>query len=481
MDGVSQISAETSQFDHSDISTDTAPTAPNRLQFWEAEHTRPEFEQGGEENADLINVANSYLDKCMAHPYLPVAEIRAQQLARMKELVEMAYRDIPVYRAKYKAAGFKPSDLHDLRRHPEDSGHHQAGADRGLPGPVRQPQVQQRESVSDAVVGLVRPDAADPRRLRRDSHRHDPGRPPVRDAERQQVSRKGSARPRLHRAVVVRLDRRQVSDRVHFEPHPAGARGPASARPRAANAVLYPSNLEALMPHVDEFQLAPVSRGHAFGIFLAAQRAGMVAAARRARARRILLRGGDAHRARDACGHYHVCEDTVHLDVLDPATLQPQLAGQSGIAVITNLLNEAMPFIRYVQGDYVTLPANPEPCDNQLVADRQHRRAPERRLHQPRRPQGPGRQHARRHLSLDVRLRPAPGAVRDRADADVDLVEARFVLGARHARESLHASIAHLEDLLSMCLEHPVDVKAIVSTSSRPRSGKRRPIRREMA
>ena len=50
----------------------------------------------------------------MAHPYLPVEEIRAQQFARIKELVEMAYREIPVYRAKYKKAGFKPSHLQDL-------------------------------------------------------------------------------------------------------------------------------------------------------------------------------------------------------------------------------------------------------------------------------------------------------------------------------------------------------------------------------
>jgi phenylacetate-CoA ligase len=116
MDGVSHLSVdslistdfeEASQLDH------VAPTAgaPNRLQFWEAEHTRPEFEQGGEENSDLINVANNYLEKCMAHPYLPVEEIRAQQFARIKELVKMAYRDIPVYRNKYKKAGFKPSHL----------------------------------------------------------------------------------------------------------------------------------------------------------------------------------------------------------------------------------------------------------------------------------------------------------------------------------------------------------------------------------
>jgi phenylacetate-CoA ligase len=63
------------------------------------------------------------------------------------------------------------------------------------------------------------------------------------------------------------------------------------------------------------------------------------------------------------CGHYHVCEDSVHLDVLDLETLQPQLPGRSGLAVVTNLLNEAMPFICYVQGDYVTRPENPEPCE----------------------------------------------------------------------------------------------------------------------
>src|SRR5258708_39495519 len=62
-------------------------------------------------------------------------------------------------------------------------------------------------------------------------------------------------------------------------------------------------------------------------------------------------------------GNYHVCEDTVHLDVLDPVTMEPQIPPQSGIAVITNLLNEAMPFIRDVQGDSSTQPLTPQPSD----------------------------------------------------------------------------------------------------------------------
>ena len=43
-----------------------------------------------------------------------------------------------------------------------------------------------------------------------------------------------------------------------------------------------------------------------------------------------------------------------------------------------------------------------------------------------------------------------------------------------------HGSVAHLEDLLAMCLEHPVDVKANVVTSFPARTGKRRPIRCEV-
>jgi phenylacetate-CoA ligase len=54
------------------------------------------------------------------------------------------------------------------------------------------------------------------------------------------------------------------------------------------------------------------------------------------------------------CGHYHICEDTVRLDVLDPDTLKPINKG-TGIAVATNLLNIAMPFIRYFQGDYISV------------------------------------------------------------------------------------------------------------------------------
>jgi len=62
-----------------------------------------------------------------------------------------------------------------------------------------------------------------------------------------------------------------------------------------------------------------------------------------------------------------------------------------------------------------------------------------------------------------------------------DQVEARVVLGTDTPLSRLHGSIAHLEDLLATCLEHPVQVTAHALDVFPPKVGKRRPIRREMA
>ena len=53
-------------------------------------------------------------------------------------------------------------------------------------------------------------------------------------------------------------------------------------------------------------------------------------------------------------GLYHMCEDAVRLDIVDCDTWKVKDQGR-GIAVGTNLLNTAMPFIRYVQGDVITI------------------------------------------------------------------------------------------------------------------------------
>jgi phenylacetate-CoA ligase len=178
-------------------------------------------------------------------------------------------------------------------------------------------------------------------------------------------------------------------------------------------------------------------------------------------------------------GTYHVCEDTVHLDVLDPVTMQPQPAGQSGIAVITNLLNEAMPFIRYVQGDYITLPETPAKSDinwsqiatidgrlNDAFVNSDGRKVPAGSI-----------LDATYRWMFDSNLHLAQFEIVQRG---ADLVEARVVLGKDMPLSRLEGSIAHLEDLLGLCLEHPVRVKPTVLDVFPPKTGKRRPIRREV-
>jgi phenylacetate-CoA ligase len=166
--------------------------------------------------------------------------------------------------------------------------------------------------------------------------------------------------------------------------------------------------------------------------------------------------------------------------VLDPVTMEPQIPGQSGIAVITNLLNEAMPFIRYVQGDYITQPVNQEPSDinwsqiasidgrlNDAFINRDGRKVPAGSI-----------LDATYRWMFDCNLHLAQFEIVQRG---FHLVEARVVLGNDNPETRLNSSISHLEDLLSVCLEHPVQVKATVLDVFPPKTGKRRPIRREMA
>ena len=435
----------------------------------------------GKRIPDLINVANNYLEKCMAHPYLPVEEIRAQQFARIKELVKMAYRDIPVYRNKYKKAGFKPSHLKtydDIQKIPVITKPELVAAfpDQCVNRKFKSDSLfPTRSSGSSGQTLLIRVD-------------YDAILTDTIQGVRQFAMQSGNdykendllahvyTVPWWFDSIGGKYPTAFISNLI---PPSRVAQHLRYLAPRTLS--LYPSSLDGLMPHVDEFKstLNVVVTHSEYSS----------KAQRQEWSRQLGVPVLDEYSSEEATrialempdGHYYVCEDTVHLDVLDPVTMEPQVAGQSGIAVITNLLNEAMPFIRYVQGDYITLPVNPAPSKinwSQIASI-------DGRLNDAfinkRRPQGSRRQHPRCDLSLDVRLRPASGAVRDRAD--------RCRLRSRRAscsapprrRTRLHGSIPHLEDLLSICLEDKVRVKAVVLDAFPPKVGKRRPIRREMA
>lgn len=81
--------------------------------------------------------------------------------------------------------------------------------------------------------------------------------------------------------------------------------------------------------------------------------------------------------AAPSCGGYtcvagslHFLEDTHVLETLDPVTLEPVPDGAPGVSVVTNLISEASPQIRFVVGDYTTLRRDGCDCGrSHVIAD----------------------------------------------------------------------------------------------------------------
>jgi len=458
---------------------ETSHAAPERLQFWESEHTRPDFQPGGEAAPELVAATDNYLGECMRHPYLPVATIRDKQFARIKELVELAYREIPVYRAKYQAAGFKPEHLRDwddIQKIPVITKPELVAAfpDQCVNRKYNEKDLfPTRSSGSSGQTLLIRVD-------------YDAILTDTIQGVRQFAMQSGFdykendllahvyTVPWWFDSIGGKYPTAFISNLI---PPARVAQHLRYLGPRMLS--LYPSSLDALMPHVDEFSSS---------LNLAVTHSEYSSRAQRHEwSRQLGVPVLDEYSSEEATrialempdGNYYVCEDTVHLDVLDPDTMQLQAAGQSGIAVITNLLNEAMPFIRYVQGDYITRPVNPKQSDinwsqiasidgrlNDAFINREGRKVPAGSI-----------LDATYRWMFDCNLHLAQFEIVQRG---FGLVEARVVLGADTPYSRLKSSIAHLEDLLALCLEHPVRVMAQSLDVFPPKTGKRRPIRREM-
>lgn len=456
------------------------PLDRDHLEFWESERTRPNFTHLKNGSPDYFKMAGQdYLKTCMEHPFLPISSVRQQQFERISELVRMAYHHIPVYRDKYKAAGFSPSDLKsydDIQNIPIITKSELIEAFPGRCLNARYPREElfpTRSSGSSGQTLLIRVD--------------------------EQAILKDTMQGVRQFAMQSGLKYRPDDLLMHVYTVPwwyssVGGQYPtgfiSNVIPPAQVAMhlhkiapqilsCYPSNLEALLPYAEQFKQ---------NLYLAVIHSEQSShAARKLWSNQLGCLVLDEYSSEEAtrialempCGHYHVCEDAVHLDVLDPATQKPQTKGKSGLAVVTNLLNEAMPFIRYVQGDFVTQPENPGSCDinwshissidgrmNDAFINQYGRKVPAGSL-------------------LDVTYRWMYDRDLHLAQFELvqkkpNLVEAKFILGSNATGTRLRGAIAHLEDLLALCLEHSVKVNAEVVTGFWDQDGKRRPIRCEV-
>lgn len=463
-----------------DIRQEPSPSNRECLEFWESEQTRPVFnaQTSGPPNY-FLTTGQDFLKDAMQHPSLPEAVIKEQQLQRIKELVELAYKDIPVYRKKYQAAGFSPDDLRsfaDIEKIPIITKSELIAAfpDECLnPNYEREYLYPTRSSGSSGQTLLIR---VDEEAILKDTMQG------IRQFALQSNFRYKASDllahvytvPWWYNSVLGSFKTAFISNVI---PPSRVAEHLKTIAPEILSC--YPSNLEALIPYKDVFKDS---------LYLAVTHSEY--SSRKARDEWSLRLGCpvlDEYSSEEGtrialelpCGHYHICEDTVHMEALDPLTMKPQKAGESGIAVITNLLNTAMPFIRYVQGDCITLPQTKASCSinwSQVGSIDGRINDAFINIHGRRVPAGSLLDVTYRWMfDMDLHL-----SQFELVQKEKQVIEATFVPGALGVETRLQAAIGHLETLLSMCMEHPVQVKARSVASFPESSAKRRPIRSEV-
>jgi phenylacetate-CoA ligase len=451
---------------------------PECLEFWESERTRPNFKPVTKTDF-FSNFGQEYLENYMKHCYLDKLKINQIKFERICQLVDLAYHHIPVYQEKYKKAGFNPSHLNCLEdiekipiitkqeliaAFPQNCLNHQfkpqdlyPTRSSGSSGETLLIRVNEQAIFKDTIHG-IRQFAL-------------------------QSGLKYCSDDLLAHVYTVPWWFNNVADKYYmaFISNVIPPNKVADYLQKLAPQIisLYPSNLEALLPYSDYFNenlYLVVTHSEYSSKF-----------ARTIWSKKLGCPVLDEYSSEEAtrialelpCGHYHVCEDAVHLEVLDPQTNKSQRDGVSGIAVITNLLNEAMPFIRYVQSDFITRPLNPKQCHinwsqlecidgrlNDSFINNEGRKIPSGSL-------------------LDITYRWMFDKNLDLEQFELvqkktDVIEANFVLNSKTKETSVKEAIMHLENLLSLCLEHHTIVIANIVSSFTATSGKRRPIRCEV-
>ncbi len=454
----------------------------NRLQFWESEATRPIIRGASAQGHEALErIAEDRLPSLLSQPFRAASAIRYAQFERIQELVARAYEEVPFYAERYRAAGFRPWDLaswEDFERLPVITKDDllQAGLGRTLSSrwPAEDLFATRTFGTSGKTLLI---------RVNLDAIVVD-----TLQGVRQFWLQSGLRYAHDHMAAMI-YTLPWWFESVGDEFRSAFVSGVIPPQPMAEILAeldphvmsCYPTNLKALLDldrpfRGDNLHLAVVHSEYSSPH------------ERRAWGRKLGVPVRNEYSTEEAtrialelpCGHHHVCDDAVYLEVLNPETMTPQAAGKPGVAVVTNLLNEAMPFIRYVQGDYVTRPASPARCligwsqldsidgrINDSFADFTGREVPAGTI-------------------LDV-------VYRWMFDADLivnefelvqsapDAIRATFMPDCGTPEAKVRNAVEHLRDLLTLCLGCPVKVTAECVCAFPRRPGKRRPIRREFA
>ena len=334
------------------------------VRYWESAETAPNvFEPSCELHEMLLQAHIEKWPSLSRAPFDSRKQIKAGQLRRIKELVSLAYERIPLYRAKYQAAGIAPRDIanfDDFAKIPPVKKNELIAA---FPDQCvdlsRFNSDELFTTRSSGSSGFTLPIYVDPKSILLDTLQG------VRQFWLQSAKRYEAGDRVVHLCTIPwwfsSVGGSYLANFISSLIPPVEV-GKILKNIGPEILACYPSNLQSLTPYLKGLSSLYLVVTHSeqssrFERLQISSRLGVP----------VLDEYSSEEATRIAlelpCGHYHLCEDAVYTEILDPVTLQPQKAGEAGLVTITNLLNEAMPFIRYIQGDVGRLSGAQRKCD----------------------------------------------------------------------------------------------------------------------
>lgn len=296
------------------------------------------------------------LKKIFKQPFLPREIVEEQQLLRIKELVTIAYHHVPFYHDKYKSVGFLPEDLktwRDYHRLPHVTKDELIDA---FPTRCVHTSYNQNElfpTRSSGSSGKTLRIFVDPAAIVTDTLQG------IRQFWLQTDGAYKASHSLTHVYTVPwwvdHLNDNDYQNIFISSLITPDKIGEILGKIKTNILSLYPSNLASLLPYLSHEALE--------NLMLVVTHSEMSSKhERKQMSQKLGVAVLDEYSSEELTrialelpnGFYHISEDSVRLDILDPQNMMVKDSG-TGIVVATNLLNEAMPFIRYVQGDYVTI------------------------------------------------------------------------------------------------------------------------------
>ncbi len=335
-----------------------------RLEFWESEETKPKSIKPRRSTVNQLDIHyRANLAKIKRRPYSSVDIIREFQWKRIQELVNYAYDSVPFYKKHYGKVGFEPGDLKcwedffnlplvykeqlieaglekttSVRFNQDDIFHTRSS---GSSGKVLRISVNKDAIIEDTIQGI--------RQFWLQSNNK---------YNWNHLLTHVYTVPWWFSSIKGRYETAFISSLIEAEKI-------VSILNNLNTHILscYPSNLESILTVSDKLSEK---------LYLTVVHSEMSSKEqRRFFSKKLSVPVLDEYSSEELtrialelpCGHYHVHEDSVFLEVLDEDNLKHIKSDETGLAVGTNLLNKAMPFIRYVQGDYITLPKSKSDCE----------------------------------------------------------------------------------------------------------------------